>query len=102
MATPLKRLFLSLLVALPLGCGGASPIPRTIDDVARIACEAYFSQHDRAKALAMQQGISIDDAAKAICAVADVLAPFVRAEQAGIDKAGPEAEGAALRVGIPR
>lgn len=86
----------AILVALALtipACSGGFPQPRTVNDLARAACAAYFSR---------TQGISIEDAARAICTVSEVLAPFLRAQQTGEAQAGPEAELAAQKAGIAK
>lgn len=87
-----RTALLCLLLALP-GCSGSQLQPRTINDLARAACAAYFAR---------TQGFSAEDAARAICTVPEVLAPFLRAQQAGEAVAGPEAELAAQKAGVGR
>lgn len=88
------RLALAGALALALGaCSGGFPPPKTVNDVARAACAAYFSR---------LQGISVEDAARVICAVPEVLAPFLRAQQSGEAQAGPEAELAAQKAGVAK
>jgi hypothetical protein len=88
-----RTLLLALFGLSLAGCAGGWPAPKTINDVARAACAAYFSR---------VQGISIDDAARVFCAVPEVLAPFLRAQQSGEAAAGPEAELAAQKAGIKK
>lgn len=90
---PLRTPLLVALALLIPACSGGFPPPRTVNDLARAACAAYFSR---------VQGISIEDAARAICTVPEVLAPFLRAQQTGEAQAGPEAELAAQKAGVAK
>jgi hypothetical protein len=76
-----------------VACTSGFPQPKTVNDVARAACAAYFSR---------TQGMSVEDAARAICTVSEVLAPFLRAQQTGEAQAGPDAELAAQKAGVAK
>ena len=88
-----RRPLLALLALALVACTSGFPQPKTINDVARAACAAYFSR---------VQGMSIEDAARAICVVPEVIAPFLRAQQTGEAQAGPEAEKAAQKAGVAK
>lgn len=86
----MKKLVLAsvvtFLVGLTLpGCSGVKPIARTVNDIAREACELFFSE---------QQGMSIETA-RDVCAAREVLDPFIREILAAQKAAGTEAAPAA-------
>jgi hypothetical protein len=56
-----------LLVLLP-GCATLGSAIRTVEDIARAECSAWYSAH---------QGISIEDAWKDFCAAEEHWGPFV-------------------------
>lgn len=94
MTTTIRLRALAFAAALALSaCSGGIPAPKTINDVARAACAAYFAR---------TQGISVEDAARIICAIPEVLAPFLLAAQNGEQTAGPEAELAAQKAGVAK
>jgi len=64
----IRLVWLGLALAVT-GCAGAKPVIRTINDIAKDACALFFSE---------KQGISIEDAARGICATREVLDPFIR------------------------
>jgi hypothetical protein len=76
-----------------VSCGEHGLRPKTVNDVARAWCAAYFAN---------RYGISVEDAARVICVVPEVLAPFLTQAQEGSRRAGPEAEQAAERAGVAR
>jgi hypothetical protein len=88
----LRALVFVAALALP-ACSGGLPPPRTLNDLARTACAVYFAR---------TQGISVEDAARLICALPEVLAPFLLAQQSGEQTAGPEAELAAQKAGVAK
>jgi hypothetical protein len=75
-----KKLPLVLCVVLS-SCSGVKPVARTVNDIAREACELFFAE---------QQGMSMD-VARDVCAARDVLDPFVREILSAQKAAGAEA-----------
>lgn len=67
------------------GCSGVKPVARTVNDIAREACELFFAE---------QQGMSID-VARDVCAAREVVDPFIREILAAQKAAGTEASPAA-------
>ncbi len=79
-------LVLSVFLSAVAGCAAALPIVRSVDDIARSMCAAYFGQ---------KQGVSVEDAARMYCATREAWAPWIdpalKAQQSGAaaaEKAG--------------
>lgn len=73
-----------LSLALP-ACSGVKPVARTVNDIAREACELFFAE---------QQGMTIE-IARDVCAAREVLDPFIREILSAQKAAGTEATPAA-------
>lgn len=86
--TALQAAVLFIGVAGLSGCASMKPVVRTVDDLAREACNFYFSD---------RMGISLEDAARTYCKVREDWAPFIdpllRAQEEG-------GELAAQRLGL--
>jgi hypothetical protein len=86
----MKKLAAMVVVALGMsGCASMKPVIRSVNDRAREACEFFF---------ASQQGSSIDRA-REVCAIREVLDPFLREILAAEQAAGEQAAPIAARQG---
>lgn len=84
-------LLVGLLVCLLLtGCPGGLPAPKTINDTARALCAIVMGE---------KEGITPEEAARTICSIPEILAPFLRETQAGAEKASQEASAAKAAKG---
>lgn len=81
----MKTKLVLVVCGVVLSSCSAKPIARTVNDVAREACELFFAE---------QQGMSID-VARDVCAAREVLDPFIREILAAQKAAGTEAAPAA-------
>jgi len=91
----------ALVLIAALGLGGCAAFRTTVRDVSYVAhdlCESVLAQRAEVRAQAERQGISPLDVARALCAINDVVRPFV----AGAEHAGDQAVGAAHRMGALR
>jgi hypothetical protein len=76
-------MLLLFALALPIeGCATWKPVARTANDLAREACAIYFSE---------RQGISVEEAARGVCTVRDIVDPFLREILKAQERAGVEA-----------
>ena len=81
-----KLPLVACVLALALSsCAGMKPVARTVNDIARGACELFFAE---------QQGMAID-VARDVCAAREVLDPFIREILSAQKAAGAEATPAA-------
>lgn len=81
----MKKLIVIAIGFSVAGCSGVKPVARTVNDIAREACELFFSE---------QQSMSID-VARDVCAAREVVDPFIREILAAQKAAGTEAAPAA-------
>lgn len=66
----MQRIALGALAFAALtSCNGVKPVIRTVNDIAKEACALFFAE---------KQGISVEEAARGICATREVLDPFIR------------------------
>ena len=90
-----KLVFVVFGLLASTGCASLKSTTRDISDVAHDMCEVVLMRRPEVLAQAKQQKLSPADVAKALCAVNDVVRPFLQ----GAHRAGAHAVVAAHRLG---
>lgn len=78
-----------------VGCASFKNSVRSVSDAAKDVCQAVLVERPEVKAQAARDKVSPAEIAAALCAVNDILSPFVQ----GARRAGDHAVGNAQRVG---
>lgn len=79
-------------------CAAFKSVVRPISDIAREMCEATLVSRSEVKAQAAREGLTPIEVAQALCALNDVIQPFlVRANEAGDQAVRAATRSGALR-----